>query len=354
MATPQRPGEITYYEELGVESTVTQEQIRDAYRALVRLLHPDQQTEPQLRNAAELQMRKLNRIHAVLSDPIRRLAYDDSLQTPHTAAAPVIVVKESAVDQRKLLIRAGAVGALVFGTFLLIWFMAVSNNSDARVQDAHAATGAKSSDTTDGDPGEQIAHLRDQLRTAESERDDALEQLVRLSGKKPAGLPDAPKAQEKTQPISTTAVMTELPGGDSGSAPSSSASALSSGPRVSASDFAGEWVFSKSGSASSGGKSEYPPEYIQLTVTERNGFLQGQYHSRYQVLDHGVLPDVDFAFTGTPSNGALSCGWQGMGGARGHMTMRLLPSSTVEIAWNVTDPGSQQWLKTGTATLIRK
>lgn len=354
MATPQRPGEITYYEELGVEKTATQEQIREAYRALVRLLHPDQQTEPQLRDAAELQMRKLNRIYAVLSDPIRRIAYDDSLEAPAAVPAPVIVVKNSEVDQRKLLIRAGAVGALVFGVFLLIWFMVTSNNPDPRVQDAHAASGAKSSDATDGDPGEQIARLREQLQTAESERDDALAQLVRLSGNKTASATETSKPQQKTQSISTSAVMTEFPPGDSGAAQSNSTLASTGGSKTSASDFAGEWVFSKSGSASSGGKSEYPPEYIQMTVTERNGFLQGQYHSRYQVLDHGVSPDVDFAFTGTPSNGTLSCSWQGSGGARGRMTMRLLPSSTVELAWNVTDLGSQQWLRTGTATLIRK
>jgi len=56
MAASQRPGEITYYEELGVESAAPPDAIRDAFRALVRLLHPDQQTDPQLREMAERQM----------------------------------------------------------------------------------------------------------------------------------------------------------------------------------------------------------------------------------------------------------------------------------------------------------
>jgi curved DNA-binding protein CbpA len=352
MATSQRPGSITYYEELGVENTATQGQIREAYRVLVRLLHPDQQTDPQLRDAAELQMRKLNRIHAVLSDPVRRTSYDDSLEAVHPA--PVIVVRSTDGELKKLIVRVGVIGGIVLGTFLLIWFMAMGNNSDARVQDARAASGAKSSDTADSDPGEQIARLRDQLRTAEAERDDAFAQLVRLGAKKQGASQESAKPESKATPVSTSDVMTEFPSSDSGSAPSASALSANSAPKTSATDFAGFWVFSKAGSASSGGKSEYPPEYIELTVTERKGWLQGQYHSRYQMLDHGVSPDVDFTFMGAPTNGALNCVWQGPGGAKGRMTMRLLPSSAVELAWNVTDLGSQQWLKTGTATLIRK
>jgi curved DNA-binding protein CbpA len=352
MATSQRPGSITYYEELGVENTATPEQIREGYRALVRLLHPDQQTDPQLRDAAGFQMRKLNRIHAVLSDPVRRTSYDESLEAVPTA--PVIVVRGSDGELKKLIVRAGAVGGIVLGTFLLILFMVPGNNSDARVQDARASTGAKPSDVADSDPGEQIARLRDQLRTAEAERDDAFAQLVRLGAKKQGESPEPAKSEPKVPPVSTSDVMTEFPSSDSGGAPSASASLANSAPKTSATDFAGDWVFSSAGSASSGGKSEYPPEYIELTVTARNGWLQGQYHSRYQVLDHGVSPDVDFTFTGSPANGALNCAWQGSGGAKGRMSMRLLPSSTVELAWNVTELGSQQWLKTGTATLIRK
>src|ERR1700689_4525759 len=106
MASQQRPGEITYYEELGVESNASADEIRDAFRALARLLHPDQQTDPQLREMAERQMRKLNRIHAVLSDSGRRSAYDESLQAPRST--PIIVFSGSDGNLRRLLIRASA------------------------------------------------------------------------------------------------------------------------------------------------------------------------------------------------------------------------------------------------------
>ena len=71
--------EITFYEELGVAPGASSEEIRDAFRALARLLHPDQQTDAPLKATAEKQMRKLNRIYAVLSDPERRRQYDEAL-----------------------------------------------------------------------------------------------------------------------------------------------------------------------------------------------------------------------------------------------------------------------------------
>src|ERR1700735_4588298 len=76
----QRATELDYYEELGVDRNATPEDIRESFRALVRLLHPDQQRDEQLRSIAERQLRKVNRIYAVLSDPERRREYDESLE----------------------------------------------------------------------------------------------------------------------------------------------------------------------------------------------------------------------------------------------------------------------------------
>lgn len=69
------------YEELAVAQDVSLEEIHQAYQALARLLHPDNQSDPKLKSAAERQMIRLNEILATLADPGKRRKYDESLCT---------------------------------------------------------------------------------------------------------------------------------------------------------------------------------------------------------------------------------------------------------------------------------
>ncbi len=341
MASSQRPGEITYYEELGVEETASADEIRDAFRTLARLLHPDQQSDPQLREMAERQMRKLNRIYAVLSDPERRTAYNESLEEPRSAA-PIIVFSGADGNLKKLIVRVLTLAGIVLGSALLIWFMATSTNNEGRVPEAHASSGSGADGPDDG--VDQIARLRDQLRSAEAERDSALVQLEKLGGK--AALAKAHEGEASAASGSARLVAEKEP---------PPRPAITPEPAANSAQFTGLWVFTKgSGSASPGGKSQYPPEYIELTVSQENGALHGQYHSRYQVLDHAISPDVDFTFNGMPSGSSLTSAWQGPGGARGHVTMKLVAPGTVDLAWNANELGSLQWLTNGDATLTRK
>ena len=55
---------------------------------------------------AERQMRKLNRIHSVVSDPARRTAYDELLNAPRNA--PIIVFSGSDAKLKMLLARGAA------------------------------------------------------------------------------------------------------------------------------------------------------------------------------------------------------------------------------------------------------
>jgi curved DNA-binding protein CbpA len=348
MASQQRPGEITYYEELGVENTASADEIRDAFRALARLLHPDQQTDPQLKEIAERQMRKINRIHAVLSDISRRSAYDDSLRSLRNA--PIIVLNGNDRNLKKLLTAFGSAGAVLAGVLLLIWFAETgNNNTEVRGQDLRSATSGKAGDTADGDAGEQIIRLREQLRTAETERDSALAQLGRVARKqKDDGNGGTGGSAAK---IATPAAAPET-----STMATSEARIAPNEAGGKATKFTGLWVYSKTSSPAGlpGGKSLYPPEFIEITMTEVNGSLHGEYRSRYQVLDHAISPDVNFDFSGKPVWSSLKCLWRGPGGAKGRLTLKLLPASTVEIAWNATQLGSQQWLINGTATLVRK
>jgi len=64
--------EIDPYEVLGVSPLATQEEIRRAYRALVRRYHPDSGTD----EASATRFLEVHRAYELLRDPVRRRAYD--------------------------------------------------------------------------------------------------------------------------------------------------------------------------------------------------------------------------------------------------------------------------------------
>ncbi len=91
-----------------------------------------------------------------------------------------------------------------------------------------------------------------------------------------------------------------------------------------------------------------------MSDTEQNDVLRGNYHSHYPPLSRAIFPDVDFVFVGTPDGSTLRCSWQGRGGARGRMTLKLLYAGALQIAWNATELGKGQWLVNGGATLTKR
>ena len=69
----------THYETLGVEPSAPAEDIKRAYRALVKRWHPDKNPgDPQ----AEAKIRDINAAWDELSTPARRASYDLSLTNP--------------------------------------------------------------------------------------------------------------------------------------------------------------------------------------------------------------------------------------------------------------------------------
>jgi len=82
--TVRRAGvQMNYYEILGVDPTATEEEIRAAYIALCKDLHPDKlgDLNENLRRLAEEQLKLINQAYETLKDKELRAKYDEELRT---------------------------------------------------------------------------------------------------------------------------------------------------------------------------------------------------------------------------------------------------------------------------------
>jgi curved DNA-binding protein CbpA len=115
---------MNLYEEFGLRTSASSQDIRKAHRTLSRLLHPDQQTDAGLRQAAELQMRRINALAEILLDREQRRRYDERLlydippPTPAVEPRRVTRYPSSGVD------LIGIAVAAVIVTLLAIWLVA--------------------------------------------------------------------------------------------------------------------------------------------------------------------------------------------------------------------------------------
>jgi curved DNA-binding protein CbpA len=385
-------GDIDYYEELGVERDATQEQIRESFRSLVRLLHPDHQQDEGLKQTAERQLRKLNRIHAVLADPERRRRYDSSLETEYRVPPTIVINPATAFRAREMLTRFVWIGAAVLGVALVIWLATdppatpfsqqppTTLEKTPRVEQSrpHAEVAANQAAGQSSD--DEVLQLRAALRVARAERDEARRELMEMeegrsmvSARPTRPLPALSTPAESAAssgPSTPSNSVTPPPTGEVAPprlapavarpvAPATSAAApgpLARNPKTPGSDarqFVGFWFFTKTNDPNRN-KNLYYPEFIEATLTEQNGSIHGRYRSRYQILDRAISPDVNFEFSGAPSNGTITCSWSGPGGARGQLTLRMTGENAMKVDWTASELGSLQGLASGTATLTRR
>jgi len=135
---------MTYYEELGVAPDAPAAEIRQAYRVLARLVHPDGQADEQVRDMAERQMKRLNDILATLLDARRRREYDDSLRALVDAPAasyrqPVVRFRPRPQPWRRRV--PGWANAVLLNWFWIVpavtilgvgcWYVAADNSPSA-------------------------------------------------------------------------------------------------------------------------------------------------------------------------------------------------------------------------------
>ena len=364
-----RDDELTYYDELGVARDATTEQIRESFRVLARLLHPDQHVDPHLKSVAELQMRKLNRIYAVLADSDRRREYDDYLSEEPGAPRPLLseqikaILASRAANRATWVVLTLAIAVVVLRALPDAAQEVVLPNDDRPA--AQSARPTSSAPPPSADGSAELAQTRGELRLARLERDAAVRELVILrraaeSGTVPPALdagrtPIRPEAGgAPALPSLAEPPPSQLPN------PSATVAGTQFRPqppqaRLPMRPFNGFWFYVRTAEERRN-PGLYPPEFIEATIVEQNGQVRGHYRSRYRIVDRAISPDVNFEFTGAinVTTNTVAANWVGPGGARGELTIKLLNDHSMKVDWSADQLGSIQGLTSGTAALTRR
>jgi len=345
---------MNYYEELGLDPSASPEEIRQAYRDLARLLHPDRHDENS-RRLAECQMRRLNAIAAILTDPKQRCKYDAEL-----AASPAAALVVAAPPRRSIASLLGTSGGVwlvtaAIGIGSICWFFQQPAASPPRAPRSVAEPLAKAQPIESGPRAaarrsergalsQEASELRRRLELMRAQRDRALARIVELE----QGSPD-PFSSAPPQVLPGFPHPPELPSSEPGP-PGLLKPPLAA--RLPA-RFDGTWFYARPRAGPRSGDL-YPPEYIEAVIRQEAGVLRGRYRARYQVADRAISPEVLFQFEGTAAGQTAELQWTGGGGSRGQLRLKLTSENAMEASWWATDPGSSAGLASGTAVLIRR
>lgn len=360
---------MRFYEEFGLSRDATPDKIKESYHTLVRLLHPDQHADPAIKQAAELQMRRINKIYAVLSDPDLRRRYDAGYLE---SERPAMIVPAPPPPRKLPLSGLVWGGAAVAICGFVLWL-------------ADRDSGYSSPDSAfAGDPADQLTDKR----SPEVARRAPVREAPR-SVKPPAGLPflarhDAVRPTPAVTPVvrapvfrapvtlpptplrSTPRAMPQpevlaaappaaVPALDAPLLPRPAPVAHVSAANTPAANnsFAGAWFYPRVHTINKN-PALYPPEYIETMITEEHGSVHGRYRARYQVADRAISPDVVFQFDGRMAGPVANLSWTGAGGARGLIHLKLISESSMEVQWSASELGKAMGLASGTAILRRR
>lgn len=355
---------MTYYEEFGLSPAASAEQIHRCYKALAKLLHPDQIPDENLKRLAELQMRRLNQIQAVLTDPQKRRQYDAELEARREPVRWPAEARRMRPrihgSQRRLLIGLCAWG-LPVGAIIILLLILSTDGAGARPLPAPVTPAEVAVESPPVDaPAALISNepktvppvsLREdrvdagkllvQSRTAESQM-DALrmdQQSTReemASTARPASgdeLPPNPIASMASRRVADTRPTLPVSHRDTG--------------------FAGHWYYVPA-PRQHAANGMYLPEYIELHISEEAGVLHGRYQARYRVTDQAIEPEVFFRFEGDASAPISRFPWTGPGQSQGSVELNLVSADRIEVTWSATQLSADLNLASGSAQLLRQ
>lgn len=365
---------MNHYEELGIPRSASLAEIRLAYKTLVRVLHPDQQQDENLRRLSELQLRRLNHILEVLSDPGQRLRYDLSLDRlvpadrfqqvpPQPRKVPVAVVRSGRLRLHEntgmfvwLLIAAIALGSIV------VWI-----RSPEPAYLPVAKRGSPSSSTPDlKEPASkdfrppQKGHQPPEPPVAQVSAES-----VQPPGARHRASADIQTSAVIEAPVQTPAVVENapapIPAGPS-RRPQLTTSAPETGPDVSKpvepplpalkppNSISGKWLYVPKPDDN---KNLYQAEYIELRISSGAGLLRGNYRGKYRVPDRAISSEINFQFEGKQGDSVSLLPWYSSNGSKGELRVKRLSDEKIEVNWITTSFGNSNTLASGTAVLYR-
>ena len=355
-----RASEMNYYEELGIGRNASNDEVRQAYKTLARLIHPDGQGDEKLRAMAELQMKRLNEILAILIDPENRRAYDDTLelgvarfQDQSTAPLPL------ALPLRRKPGRQGAlrdewlplvvrhwfwvmIGALALVT-VTVWYAVPQR---ARV--GAAVVNSARTEPADHSPTPASKPEHQGHRSANAVARQTQVSAEAFSSRPPERPPQGQFARMPAAPTPEPVIAPDpaIPG------------MVTEAPKMQAqeggSPFAGEWLYTPQVQEQKepGG---YRALYVEFVLDEQDGELVGTYRARYKVTNEAVSPVVLLYVRGKIQSGnQTNANWTSSTGAEGMLDLTLQGPGLLKVAWWTTKFGNQPALTSGNSLLIRQ
>lgn len=368
---------MNYYDELGVSTDASADEIRHAGKLLARLLHPDHYPDPELQHAAAVQMQRLQQVLATLTNPTSRHYYNLTLDSRVRRPAYLYPTPSNGGPLWSRPWVWGVAG-IVLGAILTFGTDFALNLTGAAGQQQIAGIAAPASTppakTTAGplaDTG-PVASVTGSGRSQPSAHDAGARSRPRVfTPSKPLAALTAPvKPADLSPPYSPP--LTPAQGSDFQPAPSKypiagQTLARAAGPSLpglspggtgideDANSLNGVWRYVASEDVDKGPerREPFPPESIVLTIFQRGSIISGRFQSRYKVAHSGLIPVVDFSFQGSIAQAGVGFDWTGPQGNEGRVRLQRLSARSLELIWNSTHVIDTRNLVSGKAILVR-